>query len=578
MRSIVGLGLLATAVFTLLACGPSARQNDVDADPHDNPCTDGANLCTGNTLETCQDGEYVVVSECPQACSPALGCVVCVPGTGTCNGDIATECMADGSGYHDVYCDPVQGMSCGASGVCEGACAPLTLGNTYYGCDYYPTVTGNLVDPFYDFAVAVSNTTATEASITIDSGALGAPDSFIVPAGSVVVRTLPWVQSLKLCSINCTGAPAVPTGALAVDGSYHLRSNVPVTVYQFNPLQYFKPGASANSYTNDASLLFPTNAWRGDHYVASFHQTGNVFPSEMAVTAMTDGTQVTITTTADSGGGGGAPPFVAGVPQIVTLNAGDVIEIIGNYTAGLGDLTGTHVVSDRPVQVIGGHFCAYVPDDGFGYCDHMEEVMLPVEAMGVNYVVNAPAVTTIPNGKEQVVRIIATQPNTTLTYDPPQAGAPTTIAGAGQFVEIARQAASYLITANSKILVAQLMEGSTAGGGTGDPAMALAVPVEQFRNQYLFHAPTNYETNYVDITAPPGATITLDGAPIPPLVPIGSSGWALSRVTPLGNGPANDGNHLITGDNGFGITVYGYGQDTSYWYPGGLDLSTIVVE
>ena len=66
--------------------------------------------------------------------------------------------------------------------------------------------------------------------------------------------------------------------------------------------------------------------------------------------------------------------------------------------------------------------------------------------------------------------------------------------------------------------------------------------------------------------------------PIPPLVPIGASGWAVSRVTPLSNGPANDGNHQIIGDNGFGISVYGYGQDTSYWYPGGLDLSTIVVE
>ena len=41
-------------------------------------------------------------------------------------------------------------------------------------------------------------------------------------------------------------------------------------------------------------------------------------------------------------------------------------------------------------------------------------------------------------------------------------------------------------------------------------------------------------------------------------------------------GPGNDGNHNIQGDMAFGITVYGYGQYTSYWYPGGLDLSNIV--
>jgi hypothetical protein len=119
------------------------------------------------------------------------------------------------------------------------------------------------------------------------------------------------------------------------------------------------------------------------------------------------------------------------------------------------------------------------------------------------------------------------------------------------------------------------MEGQDAGGGTGDPAMTLAVPVEQFRTEYLFHAPTNYESNYVDVTAPVGATVMLDGAPLS-FAPIGTTGYALSRVYPLTAGPNNDGNHSIQGNMAFGITVYGYGQYTSYWYPGGLDLNTII--
>lgn len=41
-------------------------------------------------------------------------------------------------------------------------------------------------------------------------------------------------------------------------------------------------------------------------------------------------------------------------------------------------------------------------------------------------------------------------------------------------------------------------------------------------------------------------------------------------------GVAGDGNHMIQGNQAFGITVYGYGQYTSYWYPGGLDLNTII--
>ena len=107
--------------------------------------------------------------------------------------------------------------------------------------------------------------------------------------------------------------------------------------------------------------------------------------------------------------------------------------------------------------------------------------------------------------------------------------------------------------------------------------MALAVPLDQFRTQYLFHAPTNYETNYVDITAPAGATVTLDGNPITAFTPIGASGFGLARVFPLDAGPGGDGNHSINSGTPFGITVYGYGQYTSYWYPGGLDLAEIPI-
>jgi hypothetical protein len=202
--------------------------------------------------------------------------------------------------------------------------------------------------------------------------------------------------------------------------------------------------------------------------------------------------------------------------------------------------------------------------------------MFGVDTLSSTYVIAAPAVTTIPNGKVETIRIIATQAGTTLTYDPPQASAPATIANPGDFIEIASNPNAFSITASAKVLVAQYMSGQTAGGNTGDPAMALAVPVEQFRTNYLFHAPTSYESNYVDIIAPVGASVSLDGGAAITLTPIGGSGYALGRVNPLGAGPANDGNHSITGTAGFGISVYGYGQYTSYWYPGGLNLTNVI--
>jgi hypothetical protein len=232
------------------------------------------------------------------------------------------------------------------------------------------------------------------------------------------------------------------------------------------------------------------------------------------------------------------------------------------------------VTSDKPIQVISGHYCANVPV-GVQYCDHLEESMLPVDTLGLHYIVNAPAVTTIPAGKVQLIRVIATVPNTNLVYDPPQTGAPTTIANAGGYIEIQNNNASFQISSDQKIMVVQYMEGQNAGGGTGDPAMTVAVPVEQFRTDYLFHAPTNYESNYVDVTAPMGAQVMLDGMPLT-FTAIGTTGFGISRVYPLTAGPGNDGNHQISSTVGFGIQVYGYGQYTSYWYPGGLDLKQII--
>ena len=73
--------------------------------------------------------------------------------------------------------------------------------------------------------------------------------------------------------------------------------------------------------------------------------------------------------------------------------------------------------------------------------------------------------------------------------------------------------------------------------------------------------------------APLNATITLDGAVVSSgeFHAIGSSGWAVARH------PVAGGTHHVDGSANFGIVVYGYASYTSYMYPGGLNLETIVI-
>jgi hypothetical protein len=259
------------------------------------------------------------------------------------------------------------------------------------------------------------------------------------------------------------------------------------------------------------------------------------------------------------------------------MNRGDVLQV---FSAGNGpnpapsqsDLTGTHITADKPIQVIGGHICSFVPFN-VGYCDHLEEAIVPFEALAKDYLITPPLIPTGGNTpKAQMIRIVATTDATTLTYDPPQAGAPTAIAKAGDYVEIAQNSSDFKIEANYKIVVAQYMLGQDAGGNSGDPAMTIAVGVDQYRDDYLFHAPTNYEKNFVNITAPMGTNVTLDGAAVGGFVAIGATGFGVARVQLNNNG---DGNHRITADKAVGTSVYGYGQYTSFWYPGGLNLELL---
>jgi hypothetical protein len=527
------------------------------------------------------------------ACADGLGCVTCVPGSHQCiDAMTSEECAPDGMSWlPDEICDTVQGTMCdmGGTGECLGPCSPASLGNSYIGCDYYPVVmAGNWEStpwPF-NFAVIVSNVGTTDASVTSTRGAT-VVDNRVVPSGTAAVINLPWVPELAVSDINNASDTV-----LVQDGAYRVRSDQPVTVYQYNPLEYQLPVSCTNSgqifpsspcfaYANDASLLLPVNVWGQEYYVVSRNhwvpsQAPQFdLPGQFTVVASQDGTTVTMTGSPTSGYtsvGAGVQSDGSGT---VVLNEGDALEVFternGSSEFNSSDLTGIHLVSDKPVEVFGGHKCTNVPAN-VSACDRLEESLLPLAAVGRTYIVAAPQ-NTVGGVNSQVVRIVGTEPGTTLTYNPPIAGAPTAIANAGEYVELAPNTASYEVSSNNKIIVSQYMRSQgNVGDPPGDPSMAMAVPVEQYRGDYLIHAPLSFDQNWVNITAPAGASITVDGTAVTGFAPI-ANGFELARVQLIDNAT---GTHSIVSQGAtFGVSVYGYGDFTSYWYPGGLDLNVV---
>ncbi|HQP34475.1 MAG TPA: IgGFc-binding protein [Polyangiaceae bacterium] len=586
----LGVGICVAGTKTCNADGKTYGPCEGQVVPAAESClVYGDEDCDGQVNEegtgcACPPG---AVEKCYSGPAGTAGVGVCKAGSRTCNFEGSSWGPCEGEVLpSQEYCftpddDDCNGSNlvcsgatdvCGPNGTCVTPCDPLLLGTSYIGCEYYPTVTtnsqlGSKAAPGasgFHFAVAIANTDSKSATYTITRGT-AYTTSGTVAANSVQIVQLPWVTELanpssyvSLVSRNSTGA-----------GAYRLVASRPVTVYQYNPLEYSSGGGY--SYTNDASLLLPVNAWRSTYRVAA-RNTWSGYPGFYAVVASQDATSVTLSPSATGAiirAGGGVASNGTGT---VSLNRGDVLQVMSASGGGgpdISDVTGTYVSSTKPVQVFGGHDCTDIPWN-VTWCDHIEESMFPIETLSTEYFVGAPWIG-VNSVKANQVRIVAMDGATTLTYDPPQSGAPTSIAAAGRYVEF-QTSGVFRITGSGRILVAQYMIGQAAGGNTGDPAMALAVTSQQYRTNYLFHAPTNYEANFVNVMAPTGASVTLDGAAVTGFTAIGSTGFGIARVQ-LPN--TNLGNHRILSNMPAGISVYGYGQYTSYWYPGGLDLKIL---
>lgn len=558
-------------------------------------------------------------SRCSPNCVTCDGqgaCHDCTAGQNLCLADTVLSCNPDGTvGPLVKTCDSANNEKC-SNGNCLSPCDIAGATHSYIGCDYWPvTLLTAQLNPSFDFAVAVANPAmqgdvvmGAPATVKVYSGkALIATK--VVPAGGVEVIRLPWQSDL---SQNFQHEVSV----LSPEGAYHLVSSLPVTVYQFSPLEFEKPQSKActdnpdvvmngmcHSFTNDASILLPSTALRSDYYVIARQtygltradpQTGamtsSATPGFLAVVATQDKTTVTLTSSSYTEGGINISPLSPGGKDTYSLDAGDVIEIVskkatspcagkmsdaeGSY-CDLGpsyDLTGSHVTADKPIAVFGGHSCSFVPYNKFA-CDHLEQQMTPIETWGKKIVV----VQTNPQtaGEPNYWRIISATDGNQITFDPPTTHKAATL-DAGHYFEFVSEG-GFQVSGTGHVAVGQYMVGASYldpfGSVNGDPSLGLGVPVEQHRKDYDFYSPSTYTKNYLTAIAPMGAKLVLDGNPVmDAFTPIGGSGYGYQYIELIAGG------HHMTGDQKFGITVSGIARFTSYLYVGGQNLDEVPLQ
>ena len=376
----------------------------------------------------------------------------------------------------------------------------------------------------------------TSGTVTIPG--LGFSTNFNVVAGTVTTVSLP-------AAAQISGSDTISTKGVRVVAQKE------VTVY----------GINRYPFTTDAYLGLPLDILGTEYIVLAYENVNIVNASQFAIVATEDATTVTITPKVTTGARPG------GVPYNIVMNKGQtyLLRNTGSYNAVTpSDVTGTTILSTKPVAVFGGHQCANIPV-GFVACDHIVEQLPPEDSWGRNFL-------TVPLGTRtgaDTFRVIASDNGTTVTTN----GVVVAVLNRGQFKEF-RLTTRSVVSADKPVLLSQYSNSSSFDNVTSDPFMMLIPPFEQFLASYTVTTPASgFRTNLVNVVAPTSVVgaLTMDGNPIPAglFQAIGASGYSGAQV------PVTLGGHTFSATLPFGVFSYGYDSFDSYGYPGGLALGQV---
>ena len=589
-------------------------------------CTTGeTNGCSGNRhIWGCApDGESWIERPCfgSDGDGVCLGdqCTLCTPSNRKCEGDeTVVQCDETGASYIPVdRCNgALTGRVC-SQGVCTRLCELDIKFKDYMGCEYWAVDLDNAFvacggrSGYCDaqgapYAIVVSNPHPiwpAEVKIWSWDEAAGqaaqvAWDRDGLPIDNSPIRA----GGLRIYFLSGNDVNGTMQGRLA----YRIESSIPITAYQFNPLE------NVDVFSNDASLLLPTNALGRYYFVMTREQSFEMLRSYLTVIAVNPGeTRVSVTVTGHTlvGDEDGIGHLEPGDSIVRRLQQYDVLNI---ETDRVGDdMTGSLILADRPVAVFGGseasnapntNHCVDNPDYDPGLpdslrkvceaettvaceetrdcsqyitccADHLEQQMFPVKTWGMHYLATRSAAR---GDEKDNWRIIAAEDGTRVTTLPPQIAIP--ILNKGEWFDF-ETGQDFEIHANKPIMVGQFLQAEQApapgfqpgDAGTGDPAFLLNVAIEQFRTDYVFLAPNKYEFDYVNIVAPRDGPVAFDDERLgaSEFQSFGTGAYKVARFL------IEDGVHSVTASEPVSVIVYGYDQYVSYGYPAGLNLTEL---
>jgi len=351
-------------------------------------------------------------------------------------------------------------------------------------------------------------------------------------------------------------------------------------------------GMNYADHTTDGFVALPCYDFQipnFTYYAVSthFNRTTEGLTSQVLLVGCENDTEVTITPTQTIEipsdlvrGGNSSVTVTSGESYTITLNRFQTFL----FTSTL-DLTGSKVVSNKPVSFFSGHECADVPV-GVAYCDHLVEQLPPTLAWGRRFF----AASSLGKTSGEQYKLITSAANTTVVCYCYMSGGNvsqvfmTTLSGAGSSYEFhIVQNMFCSVQASSPIMLVQFaIGGDNEPSGYGDPFTMTIPPVEQYSNNYTFVTQSGFQ-NAVTVTVASeifnSEDIVLNGNSLD------SANWTeiyCSTQTVCGYGAqvsVSVGRNFIrhrAPTARLGTFVYGFSRYDGYGYPAGMQLAPIL--
>ncbi len=480
-------------------------------------------------------------------------------------------------------------------------CALAAALHEPFGCEFWavPLPMVDLDQTIFGFGVILYNPDGGgPATVSISRAGTPVTETTVAPE-DVLVEELDLIETPEL-SDDTWSSYRTP------DGAYHVISDRPILAHQYGPLYHHE--SPDDSGTVGSTLLVPAHAL-GQRYMViglppiSVHIVGDSSvekrASYVSIVATAPATTLSITLSAFTEGSAGLNPGIPGEVLDIGLGDGEVLNLAAamppdcdsaqpGYVTHTGpsgeewfcrdpglDLTGTRIVADRPVAVFTGSTAALVPYDSWNM-DHVAEQLPPVEALGSTFVI-APISDPDPGGIPAMVKVVAIQDGTSVDVTPVPTGLTVPLdIDMGDFAEFMIEDATS-ITASNAIVVAQYMVGREYGGTgrtTGDPAMVILTPVEQWTSLYGVALPSTWTDPgtgeaFALIAKPLTAEVTLDADTISGWIgPVGSYNLTTVHLS-------TPGLHVLQGDASFGAVVYVLGPEVGAAHAAGAYFAPI---